>query len=378
MNDESEKSAGVDATPNRGSRREPPTIEGHALESETIASGPPETPAPDLTPDSTAPQASLGWPGPAALAALLLSGVALIYAFNPALPPAASPETVRALEQRLDALEPRLSAQEAKPAPPDLAPLGGRLDAVEKAAADARSQAARAIEQSRSQATPPAAPRVDLGPLDQRLSRLEVRFDTELASLRAAVAALRTDMRATPSPDRMGIAASDAAVLAVILGSLRQQIDRGAPFAREARALGRLGSDPARVAKLTALGETGAPSAALLAQDFTTLSAAMLRAGHPVRTDGGLMDRLARSAASLVRIRPIADIAGEDAPARVNRIEASLQRGDVVEALAVFDRLPDDVKAPARDWATRARQRIEAEATARSLLEDALDTLARK
>jgi hypothetical protein len=90
------------------------------------------------------------------------------------------------------------------------------------------------------------------------------------------------------------------------------------------------------------------------------------------------MDRLARSAASLVRIRSVGEIAGEDAPARVSRIEGSLHRGEVAEALAAFDRLPDDLKAPARDWATRARQRVEAEAAVRSLLDDALDTLARK
>ncbi len=384
MNDETEKSAGTVTTPNRGSRREPPTIEGHALESETSTSATAETAAPDLTADPTAPpRARLDWPGPAALAALLLCGVALFSVFDPALPPVASRESVLALGQRLDALEARLAAQEAKPAPvlpapADLAPLSRRLDAVETATADARTQAERALEQSRIQPTPPAAPRVDLGPLDQRLSRLEARLDSELAPLRSALATPKTDMRATQSPDITGMAGRDSAALAAVAGSLHRQIDRGTPFPREASALGRLGADPARLAKLAALAETGVPSAARLAQDFSALSATLLRAGAPVRAEGDLMDRLARSAASLVRIRSVGEIAGEDAPARVSRIEGSLHRGEVAEALAAFDRLPDDLKAPARDWATRARQRVEAEAAVRSLLDDALDTLARK
>ncbi|MDB5642023.1 MAG: hypothetical protein JWN07_1340, partial [Hyphomicrobiales bacterium] len=231
---------------------------------------------------------------------------------------------------------------------------------------------------ARTQPTPPPAPRVDLGPLEQRLSRLEGRLDSELGPLRAALAAPKTEVRATQSPDVAGVAPQDAAALAVVAGSLRQQIDRGAPFAREASALQKLGADPARLGKLTPLAATGAPSTARLAQEFNAVSSAMLRAGRPARADGDLLDRIARSAASLVRIRPAGESAGDDAPALVSRIEAALQRGDVPEALSVFDRLPDDVKAPARDWAVRARQRVEADAAARSLLDDALDTLARK
>jgi hypothetical protein len=104
----------------------------------------------------------------------------------------------------------------------------------------------------------------------------------------------------------------------------------------------------------------------------------MLRAARPARPDGDILDRLARSAASLVRIRPAGESAGEDAPALVSRIEGALQRGDVAEALALYDRLPAEVKEPGRDWATRARQRVDAEAAARGLLDEALDKLARK
>ncbi|MDB5642076.1 MAG: hypothetical protein JWN07_1393, partial [Hyphomicrobiales bacterium] len=183
MNDETEKSAGIGATPNRGSRREAPTIEGQAIkssavedsavqpggaaeptigekaiESEPVAAAT----APDLSREPAPATATVrtgpAWPGPAALAALLLGGVALYYAFNPALPPVASPETVSALGQRLEALEARFGALESKPAPalpapPDLGPLNGRIEAAEKTAADARAQAARAVEQARTQPT---------------------------------------------------------------------------------------------------------------------------------------------------------------------------------------------------------------------------------
>jgi len=396
MKDETDKSAEVGATPNRGLRREAPMIEGKAIETGPAAPVAPEpepasAPAPELTPESApepaAARGKFAWQGPAAVAALLLGFGALYDALTPpaapAPPPGATHESISALVQRVDALEARLVVQEARPTPvlpvpPDLAPISGRLDAVEKVAADARAQTSRALEQARLQPVPPPQARVDLGPLDQRLSRLEARLDSDIAPLRAALAAPKTEVRATQSPDVAGLALQDAATLAVIVGSLRQQLDLGASFTREASALEKFRVDPARLSKLTPLAAAGAPSTARLAQEFSRLAAAMLRAARPVRIEGDLMDRLARSAASLVRIRSVGESAGEDAPALVSRIEAALQRGDIAEALAAFDRLPDEVRAPARDWATRARQRVEALSAARSLLDDALDTLARK
>jgi hypothetical protein len=257
---------------------------------------------------------------------------------------------------------------------PNLAPLTARIEAVEKAAEGARTTAGRAMEQAQTPPKIPEAPRIDLTPLANRIARVEA----DLGPMREALAAPKTDVRATEAPDVPGVGPQDAAALAVVAGSLRQQLDRGAPFTREMSALEKLGAEPAKLAKLKPLAATGAPSAARLAQDFGPVSSAMLRAARPARADGDIMDRLARSAASLVRIRPAGESAGEDAPALVSRMEGALQRGDVLEALALYDRLPAEMKEPARDWATRARQRVDAEAAARGLLDEALDKLARK
>jgi hypothetical protein len=382
MSDETEKTVGAEATPNRGRRRDAPTIEGQAIESAPTAAAeaPAREPDPvsDPAPEPAPARASLV-PALPGLAALLLAGVALYYALNPAIPQTPSPEAVAALGQRLDRVEARLGAIEAKPAPvippmPNLAPLTARIDAVEKAAEGARTAAGRAMEQAQTPPKLPEPPRVDLTPLVNRIAKVEA----DLGPMREALAAPKTDVRATAAPDVPGVGPQDAAALAVVAGSLRQQIDRGAPFTREVSALEKLGAEPARLAKLKPLAAAGAPSTARLAQEFGPVSSAMLRAARPARTDGDIMDRLARSAASLVRIRPAGESTGEDAPALVGRMEGALQRGDVTEALALYDRLPAEMKEPARDWATRARQRVDAEAAARGLLDEALDNLARK
>jgi hypothetical protein len=374
MNDEVEKKDVADATPNRGRRRDAPTIEGEAI-TET-------PPVIEPTPRATADARSPLVPALPGILALLLSGAALYYALNPdipAPPPSPSPEAVAALGQRIDKLETRLGALEAKPAPaipasPDLAPLNARIDAAGKAADAARADAARALQQAQNPPKPPEPPRVDLRPFEQRLARIE----TELGPLRDALAAPKTEVRATEAPNVQGVSPNDAAALAVVAGSLRQQLDRGAPFQREANALEKLGADPAALNKLKPLAANGAPSAQRLAQDFANVSPAMLRAARPAAQDGDIMDRLAQRAASLVRITPVGEKTGDDAPALVSRIDAALRRGDVAEALTLYDRLPDAMKDPARDWAARARQRADADAAARGLLDEALDKLARK
>lgn len=391
MSDENERSGEAEATPHRGRRRESPIIEGEAVEAREEAHAAAEQPrrsglAPAL-------------PG---LAALLLSGAALYLAWGAQTPQGPTPEAVAALGQRIDALEARLGALEAKPAPKapelapqlepltariaalegkpapppvDLGPLTARVDAVDKAAAEAKATAERAADQARKAADAPPPPKVDLSPLDQRLARLE----SEIGPLKEALAAPKTDVRATEAPNVEGVAPTDAAALAVVAESLRQQIDRGAPVARELGALEKLGVEPGKVAPLKPFAATGAPTAAQLSQDFAALAPAMLRAARPTPPENAdLLDRLKRSAASLVRITPVGESAGEDASALVGRIEAALNRGDVAGALALYDRLPAESKAPARDWAARARQRLDAEAAARALVDEALDKLARK
>lgn len=390
MSEEIQKPGETEATPNRGRRRDAPVIEGEAI----VEAAPEPTAPPPAAPAPARTTLAAALPG---LAALLLSGAALYLALNPSTPQGASPDEVAALAQKLDRLESRVAAMEARPAPkgPDLAPIEGRvralesrpipqaqdlsglnarIESAEKAAQASGAEAARALETARNAPKPPEPPRVDLTPIEQRIAKLE----TGLGEARQALAAPKTEVRATAAPDVPGVSPSDTAALAVVAESLRAQIDRGAPFPREAAALEKLGAEPARLAKLKPLAATGAPSAARLAQDFAAAAPAMLRAVNPPAANGDIMDRIARSASSLVRIRPVGDTAGDDAPALIGRIEAALRRDDVSGALASYDRLPAEAKEPAKDWAALARQRVDAEAAARSLIDEALDKLARK
>ncbi|KAF0136442.1 MAG: hypothetical protein FD152_1013, partial [Xanthobacteraceae bacterium] len=109
--------------------------------------------------------------------------------------------------------------------------------------------------------------------------------------------------------------------------------------------------------------ERGLPTPAVLAQRFSLLMPALLRAAPPRATDGTLLDRLSTTAQNLVRIRPVGEAAGDDVPTAVARMDAKLKRGDIAGALADLDRLPEPVRALAASWAAEARTRVAAEAT---------------
>jgi hypothetical protein len=90
------------------------------------------------------------------------------------------------------------------------------------------------------------------------------------------------------------------------------------------------------------------------------------------------MDRLSRSAASLVRIRPAGDSTQDNAPALISRMEAHLQRQEIEAAVTLFEKLPAPVQEVARAWATKAKARAQADAAARNLVAQAINMIAEK
>lgn len=140
-------------------------------------------------------------------------------------------------------------------------------------------------------------------------------------------------------------------------------------------ALKALGANAAALQPLEAASERGVPSAPALARQFAGLGAAMTRA-VPRPSDGSLLDRLTANAQALIRIRPVGEAAGDDTAVVVARIEAKLGRGDLAGALADFDKLPEPVKAVAKDWDAQARARLAADTALKRMADEAMGALA--
>jgi hypothetical protein len=204
-------------------------------------------------------------------------------------------------------------------------------------------------------------PPVDLGPLNQRLDKLE-----------RALATPKTENRV---PAESAPPGRDGAGLAVVAQALSDRLGAGAPFPLAQAALEHLGADPAKLAILKPFSEKGAPTAAALAADFAKISPVALAAAAP-QGSGGVMDRLMANMSKVVRVTPVGEVAGDDPTALVSQIGAALGRGQIAPALAAWMRLPEPARQASQEWASAAQSRLAADKAAQGVLDDALASLA--
>jgi hypothetical protein len=264
-------------------------------------------------------------------------------------PAAASPE----LNARLDAVEAlakRASEATAAPSPE----LNARLDAVEALAKQASTTASTAAER-------PAASPDAVTALGDKLTALEQRV-ADVAKANAT-------------------AAKGAAQLAA-LGTLREAVLRGSPFASElAAARNLLGPQADALQPLDAYAAGGFPTGPALLKRLTTKPEAPAAAAVPAAeqsaapapADEGFFTRLSRSAEGLVSVRRVEvaePASASEADAASGRVAAALLRDDMAGAAQEIAALP----ASARD----AAQPVLADIAARQKALADIETLNRQ
>ena len=124
---------------------------------------------------------------------------------------------------------------------------------------------------------------------------------------------------------------------------------------------------------LLAVLALGLLPAAALAQDFKPLGAAILRDERAA--SGDWTDRLLRMADRIVTVRPVNEPGSTSVPALVARIEQSLARGNVMDAVAAWESLPEPSRRISEDWARQAKARAEADRAVQALSTEALAAL---
>ncbi len=287
-------------------------------------------------------------------------------AARPAPAPAAvDPKVIGALDARLKSLE---SVPPPKPAgDPALAEriktMEGRMRTLTDslAAADKRADSSDAV----------------LGRL-QDVARTATSDHAQLETLSSRIAALeKTDRALAESLAKQAKAQAEerSVRLAVASAALRSAAERNEPFVTELAAVRPLLTDPSALSVLEPFAASGIPSAVALGRDLSALLPAMFKlAGSPSR-DSGFLDRLQANAEKLVRVRPVDETPGDSATAILSRVEIRAAHADIRAALAELAKLPDRVRAPARDWIARAEAHIRALDASRRIAADAVAAL---
>ncbi len=209
----------------------------------------------------------------------------------------------------------------------------------------------------------------EVADLKQRVDLLSTRVDNasgddRLAAIEAKLAALSQK-----------IDAAAALAPAVAADALATALDSGRPFTTELAALKTLGIDQDAVQALAPHADSGLPTLAHLRGEFETAVAA-IDLSTPIPDGTGVVDRLFKSARSLVAVRPAHPTAGADPAAIVTRIRAALEAGDLQTALKEWDGLPADVQTATAGWQRDAKARNDADDLVERLRTEALSRLA--
>nr|WP_295464924.1 mitofilin family membrane protein [Mesorhizobium sp.] len=247
-----------------------------------------------------------------------------------------SPEAAAALDERFKTLEAAVASAQQGGQAVDLAPLNQRLDALDAAIAEAKQAAAGAT-----------------APLEERIASLEAKVQ----DLGGKVA----EQAEQPS-----------AALAIAASALKATIDRGDPFMTELETYASIAPQSAEIEALRGLAAAGVPSRTAIDDAFPAAANAMIATAKAEDPNAGFLDRLMSSAQSLVQVRPVGTVEGEDAPAIVARMEVALKKGDYSGAVAEYDKLAEPAKAAGADFIAKVKARQAADGLIGTILSAAL------
>jgi hypothetical protein len=281
-------------------------------------------------------------------------------------------------DQRLAALEGKVDALAAKvaalPAGIDAAaveqavkPLGARVDALDAALGKARDEIAAAAGQG---GRGDGVGEAEIAAFAERLDKVEATAEgaENAAGADAGRLSKLEDSLAELGRKVAADAARPGAVAAIPAFALKIAVESGRPFTSELEAFAAVRPDAPEIAPLRAQAEAGVPTLAALAAEAGKAAAAMQTAAQQEGGDGGLFDRLARSARALVRVRPVGDIGGDDPAARIARLEKAVREGRLAEAAAEYAALPEPAKAAGAALMDRVKARLDALGLADSAL----------
>ena len=256
-----------------------------------------------------------------------------------------------------------------------IASLDKRIGALEAASAagaaklDAGGRAVQAVSGDiKTLRADVDAARGEIPALSARLDKVE-KVATAGPDLSARVQKLETEAAAPKKPS-----SDNPAAVAILAETIRDKLASGAPFGAELSALAGLGVDPARLAALKAMAD-GAPTNSALAASFKADEAKIAAAVAPKESDT-IEGRFLAHVRSLVQVRPLGEVQGDDPQALSSQVLADLQRGDLAQALAAFAKLPAPAREAASGFAAAAKGKLEAAAAAQAIRDAAVARIA--
>ncbi|QRM29782.1 COG4223 family protein [Microvirga sp. VF16] len=213
------------------------------------------------------------------------------------------------------------------------------------------------------------------GEAERRFGETERRFtdtDRRFSEQEQRLAALSQQ---AVENTRNAEAASQTGTKVVLAGRLNDTLNSGTPYADVLDGVKKAGAEASRVAPLEPFAQQGAPTAESLARSFEPVETAILRESRG--PTNSWTDRLLRMADRVVTVKPVNEAGSTGVPALTARIRQALEHGDVVEAAAAWDALPEPSRRLSEEWGRQVKAVAAAHQAAQAISTDALATLNR-
>ncbi len=264
----------------------------------------------------------------------------------------AAQDSVGALEDRVTATEDAVAAQAG--ATPDLSGIETQLSALSASLGDIEARVA-ALE-ARPTGTGDA-PDVDMSEVEGEISTLQDQLAALIAEANVAEAS--------------AAAAAQTQLARAALARVMANLETGAPFAN-ALADVEDASDVAIPEVLSNTAAEGVPTLLDLQNGFDPVAREALAAarGSASNEGAGVADRLGSFLRARTGARSVEPRDGDDPDAVLSRIGASVGTGNLGDALAEAEALPEEARSVMTDWLTQAETRQQALAAADALSQE--------
>ena len=263
-----------------------------------------------------------------------------------------APETPTTDEQATEQASPADSAEATAEmeAPAAAAPVAaaGETTTAELAATKQALAEAEAAMKDRE-----ATLKAELAAVEEEQARLVERSNRRIAELEAQLEAARTEMALVAVAEENSDAVSDAeaarAALVLATASLKNAVERGAPFSRELSVLTKFAPETPGLDRLQPYASQGAPSLLALKERFDPTARAAIAAEDREEANSP-MDELIASIREVISTRPADAREGDDVRAIVSRAEAALEANDLAAAIDELSVLKGAAAAAFKPW----------------------------
>lgn len=153
--------------------------------------------------------------------------------------------------------------------------------------------------------------------------------------------------------------------------TVKSAINRGGSFVAELESFAQIDPEHSAISELRPLSEKGVVTRANLTTGFGAVANQIITADSSNEGETDIMARLLNSAASMVKVRKVGEIEGDNAEAIAARIETRLNDGKLVDAAREWEKLSDKAKAASQSFKTQLNDRIQAEQLSDKLMQAA-------